>query len=121
MIDIRRWGSKTVGDLMTFLPGYVDEDASLVDASRLMIEQGLASIPVVTENRHVLGMLKQREVIRTIAGGRAPAQVKAGELADPKLIVDATASLEDVAAKLEDEGAPRLAVTDSGRLVGVIT
>jgi CBS domain-containing protein len=54
----------TVRDVMTDHPRTVPADTPLREAARLLVRTGLGALPVVDDERHVLGMVSEREVIR---------------------------------------------------------
>ncbi len=69
------------------------------------------------------GILTDRDiVVRCIAEGRDPAQVRAGDLAQETLFwVEATAGVGEVLHQMEDHRVKHLPVIENHRLVGIIT
>jgi CBS domain-containing protein len=110
-------------DIMTEAPECVGERETLVEAARKMRDLDVGALPICGEDNRLKGMLTDRDiVIRTVADGRNPEQVTAGELAQGKPVwVEAQASLDDVRRKMADHQVRRLPVIENGRLVGIIS
>jgi CBS domain-containing protein len=82
----------------------VAETDSLVTAAVKMRDLGVGALPICGANDRLHGILTDRDiVVRCIAEGGDPAEVRAGDLARGTLFwVDATADLSEVLRQLED-------------------
>jgi CBS domain-containing protein len=101
----------------------VGEDDSVAAAAQKMRDLGVGSLPICGADDRLHGILTDRDiVIRCIAEGRDPAQVRAGDLAQGTLFwVEATAGVGEVLHQMEDHRVKHLPVIENHRLVGIIT
>jgi CBS domain-containing protein len=131
-----------VGDVMTGTVVTTGPDARLDEAARLLREHHVSGLPVVAPPRHVVGMLSERDIVRSLdraTGVRsarglldlllesAPPkgestlevcrrQLKNARVSDvmtPRVVtVDRDAPLEEAARKMRQHGVKRLPVVD---------
>jgi CBS domain-containing protein len=96
---------------------------SVADAAQKMRDLGVGSLPICGTDDRLHGILTDRDiVVRCIAEGRDPAQVRAGDLAQETLFwVEATAGVGEVLDQMEDHRVKHLPVIENHRLVGIIT
>ncbi len=101
----------------------VGEGDSVAAAAQKMRDLGVGSLPICGADDAPKGILTDRDiVIRCIAEGRDPAQVRAGDLAQETLFwVEAGAGVGEVLDQMEDHQVKRLPVIEDHRLVGIIT
>jgi len=99
----------------------IDEDTTIVEASRVMREKGEGCAIVMRKNKPV-GMLTERDVTWKVVGeGLDPNSVKAGDvMSTPLVTVDPDADLVEAAKVMERHKVRRLAVTRGDTLYGVI-
>lgn len=141
LVDLELPGELLVRDVLSWRVVSVRPDASLADAARLMIGHQVAALPVVSDEREVLGVVTHGEILRHLlprqvrklsgeypaAGRRTRASVEAKEmlvrdvmdrsvlcLSDDQPLTDAAALM--VSKKLE-----RVPVVRDGALVGLLT
>jgi CBS domain-containing protein len=110
--DIMHQGAECVG-----------EDETVAAAARKMRDLGVGSLPICGADDRLHGILTDRDiVVKCIADGRDPAQLRAGELAQGTLVwVEATADVGEVLHQMEDHHIKRLPVIENHRLVGIIS
>lgn len=60
---MRQLGELTVGDYMTHQAIVVDDTRRLTEAIRLMDEEGLSVLPVVDDQKQLIGILSQSDLI----------------------------------------------------------
>jgi CBS domain-containing protein len=96
---------------------------SLAAAARKMRDLGVGALPICGQDDRLQGIVTDRDiVVKCVAAGSDPAQVRAGDLAQGKPIwVDATAEVGEVLTRMEQHRIKRLPVIDNQRLVGVIS
>jgi len=96
---------------------------SVADAAQKMRDLGVGSLPICGTDDRLHGILTDRDiVVRCIADGRDPAQVRAGDLAQETLFwIEATAGVGEVLHQMEDHRVKHLPVIENHRLVGIIT
>jgi CBS domain-containing protein len=101
----------------------INENDTVAAAAQRMRELGVGSMPICGADDRLHGILTDRDiVIKCIAEGRDPTQVRAGELAQGTLFwVDATADVGEVLNQMEDHKVKRLPVIENHRLVGIIS
>jgi CBS domain-containing protein len=101
----------------------IGEGDSVVAAAHKMHDLGVGSLPICGADDRLHGILTDRDIVmKCIAEGRDPAQVRAGDLAQETLFwVEATAGVGEVLHQMEDHRVKHLPVIDNHRLVGIIT
>jgi CBS domain-containing protein len=112
-------------DVMTEGTQCIGENETLLNASRMMRDLGVGSLPICGEDDRLQGMITDRDiVIKCCAEGKDVAQTKAHELAGELFWIDADASITEALATMEQHQIKRLPVIDvrdSHRLIGMIT
>lgn len=98
-------------------------DDTLAAAAQKMRDLRVGSLPICGADDRLHGILTDRDiVVRCIAEGRDPAQMRASEAAQGMVFwVDAAAGIADVLREMEDHQVKRLPVIENHRLVGVIS
>jgi CBS domain-containing protein len=130
-----------VRDLMTERPRTTTGDVPLRHAARELIHTGLGALPVVDDDRRLLGMLSERELMRhllssdLLAGGpgggalrhlppatpASPAKTVRDVMTRQVLCVAPEQSVAEVAALMTNKDVERVPVVREGRLVGFVT
>ncbi len=112
------------GEVMTERVATAVPETDLVKVAALMRDQNVGIVPIVDDERRVLGVITDRDiVVRVDANAASPADVKAGEVMtlDP-VTVRPEDDLHDVIDRMGEEGLQRvLVVDDAARLVGIIS
>ncbi|MFI5889993.1 CBS domain-containing protein [Actinoplanes sp. NPDC051513] len=100
----------------------VGENETLVDAARKMAELNVGSLPICGEDNRLKGMITDRDiVIKAIAKGRNPADVRAGELAQGKPVtIGADDDTSELLNTMAQHRVRRLPVIDGHDLIGVV-
>lgn len=135
----------TVADVMTSKVVSVTATTPFKDIAQALIEGGISAVPVVDDDRHVIGMVSEADLLRKEEfreqfyreGYRPPLRARlrhpkgrqkaggdtAGELmTSPAVTVTPEASAVSAARLMEAHGVKRLAVVDhNGRLQGVVS
>ena len=111
-----------IREVMTSNPQCVSPGDSIQSAARIMRDCDTGAVPVVDNGRPV-GMLTDRDiVIKVLADGRDPSDVKAGDLGEGKPVtIGADDSVRETLATMERAQVRRLPVIDGHRLVGIIS
>jgi CBS domain-containing protein len=125
----------TVRDVMTDHPRTVPADTPLKEAARLLVRTGLGALPVVDDERHVLGMVSEREVIRhllttqvfsgadvrgAVAPGAATRRVR-DVMSRQVMCVAPEQPIAEVASLMSNKDVDRVPVVREGQLVGFLT
>jgi predicted transcriptional regulator len=108
--------SMQVKELMTIDVTTVRSTTPIKEAAALLAEHRISGLPVVDADRHVLGVLSERDIIE-LAGKTAGEAMSA-----PALTIGANRSVTEAVATMLDRNVKRLPVVDGeGRLVGIVT
>jgi len=115
--------AKTAREVMTSDCKCVGENDTVADAAKQLAELGVGSMPICGEDDRLKGMLTDRDiVIKVIAQGKDPSQVKAGELGEGKPVtIGADDSVEEALAVMSEHKIRRLPVIDGHDLVGILS
>jgi CBS domain-containing protein len=101
----------------------VGENESLSIAARAMRDLHVGAVPICGEDGSLRGILTDRDiVVRCIAEGADPQQMRAGDLARGMPVsVDADADIGEALRRMAENTIRRLPVLDQQQLVGIIT
>ena len=119
----------TVEEFMTSELSTLRESDSIEDARRIMTEKHIRHIPITDGDRHLIGLVTQRDVLAATAPDHLdPANteaVSALSLANIMIrdvsIIHTTDSLRKAAMYMQSHKYGCLPVVNDGRLVGIIT
>jgi CBS domain-containing protein len=135
LADIELHDELTVGDLMTERPRVTGADTPLREAAIAMVQAGLGALPVVDDERRLVGLLGDRELLRDVLtsivpGGRVgknqlPAPERRRRVRDimtrQVLCVAPEQPLAEVVALMVNKNVERVPVVRHGQLVGFLT
>lgn len=110
-------------DVMTSGVKSICRNANVQEAAQMMRRLDVGILPV-TDHRHLVGVMTDRDIVlRTVAKGKGPEDVKVGEIMTPNLIVCyEEQSLEEAALLMESQQIRRLLVVNREKeLVGVLS
>ena len=125
----------TVRDIMTYQPKTIPADANLKDAAKELVRLGVGGLPVVDAEGLVVGMLGERELLRSLSGylqgGRGEGARSPG-VPSPKttvrdamrrqvLCVSPDEAIADVSSMMTNKDVDRVPVVRDGRIVGMLT
>jgi CBS domain-containing protein len=111
---------KTAREYVTGLGACVSEYETVLEGARKLADLGVDALPICGEDRSVLGMLSERDVVRIVAQRRDPDAVRIGRLAVQAFAIDADAPIDDAWTTMMEHDLVQLPVTDDGRLIGVV-
>jgi CBS domain-containing protein len=112
---------KTAREYVTGLGECVSEYETVLEGARKLTDLGVDALPICGEDRSVLGMLSERDVVRIVAQRQDPDAVRIGRLqVEAVASVDADASIDDVWTTMMEHDLGQIPVTDDGRLIGVL-
>jgi CBS domain-containing protein len=96
-----------------------DDGETLAQA---MTEGGFGSVPIVDQNRHLLGIVSEYDLLRALNEEKSLASVKAGDLMTPNPVtVSPETPTMDIIQSLDAKHLIRMPVVDEeGKLVGVV-
>jgi CBS domain-containing protein len=113
----------TAREIMTSGAECIGESETLVDAARKMRDLDIGSMPICGEDDRLKGMITDRDiVVRCVAEGKDPSQVRAGELGQGKPVtIGADDSVEETLRTMAQHKVRRLPVIDGHRLIGIVS
>jgi len=113
---------KTAREFVTGVGECVSEYETVLEGARKLAELGVEALPVCGEDRCVVGMLSERDVVRLVAERRDPDAIRVGRLAfDDVTAVDANASIDAAWSTMVQHDLDRMPVIDDGRLIGMLS
>lgn len=112
----------TARDLMSAGAECVSVDETLADAAKKMRDLDVGALPICGSDNRLAGVLTDRDiVIKCVAEGKNPVDVKAGELAQGKPVtIGADDSVEEAMRTMSEHQVRRLPVIDGHQLVGML-
>ncbi|HEY1825249.1 MAG TPA: CBS domain-containing protein [Acidimicrobiales bacterium] len=112
-----------VKDVMTHSPVVLSGGDTLVDAARAMREREVGDVITVDENGALSGIVTDRDiVIRSVAEGRAPGEVRLDDISSRELVtVESSAPVGDASKLMREHGLRRIVVTEDGNPVGIVS
>ena len=136
---------KTVADVMQHDVYTVASDATVRDAVRMMLEKNISGMPIVDDERHVVGFISDSDVLRRFAQDNAPVsdistlvtgmargefpELSHAELLDmnvmviaakPAVTVQSDANIAQVCQMFDYQQYKKVPVVEQGKLVGVV-
>lgn len=135
LADMELQGELTVGDLMTERPRVTGADTPLRDAAIEMVQAGLGALPVVDEERRLVGLLGDGDLLRDLltsimlgsrsAKGQPRATDRRRRVRDimtrQVLCVAPEQPLAEVVSLMVNKNVERVPVVRQGQLVGFLT
>jgi CBS domain-containing protein len=112
---------KTAREFVTGVGDCVSEYETVLEGARKLAKLGVDALPICGEDRHVLGMLSEGDVVRIVAERRDPDAIRVGRLTRGAIaVVDADAPIYDAWTTMVEQDLIRMPVTDEGRLIGML-
>jgi CBS domain-containing protein len=113
----------TAREIMSGGAECVGENESLADAAKKMVDLNVGALPICGEDNRLKGMLTDRDiVVKAIAAGKAPEDVRAGELGEGKPVtIGADDSAEEALRTMTEHRVRRLPVIDGHDLIGIVS
>ena len=114
--------TQIIQEVMTPNPMVVPATASIIDAARAMRDGNVGDV-LVERDGALCGIVTDRDiVVRAVAEGRAPADVRLGDICSNGLTSMApTDSVDDAVQLMRTNALRRLPVCDDGRAVGIVS
>jgi len=100
----------------------IPKDATLLEAATLMREVRVGAV-IVEDSGGFVGIISETDLVRKgIAEGRNPGMVKVQSImSSPIITIDIDRPASDASDLMSEKGIRHLAVTDGGKIVGVIS
>ena len=115
--------AKTAREIMTQSAECIGENDSILDAAKMMAKNDIGAMPICGEDNRLKGVVTDRDiVVKVIAEGRDPSQVRAGELGEGKPVtIGADDSVSLAIKTMADHQVRRLPVIDGHDLIGIVS
>lgn len=100
------------------------KDTSVKEISNLMKEYDIGSIPICDENKNIIGILTDRDIVlRGIAENKNIDVLKAGDIMTQNHIIklDINASTLEASKTMSNNQIRRLPVLENNKLVGILS
>ncbi|MCR6623569.1 MAG: CBS domain-containing protein [archaeon YNP-LCB-024-027] len=112
----------TVKDFMTKTIYTVDCNATVAEASKIMLEKNVGYL-IVLDGGQPVGMISERDIVfKVVALGKDPTNVKVSEImSKPLITVDPDATISDAVEIMVKNGLRRIPVVKDGIIYGVFT
>lgn len=113
--------SLTVGQLMQDAVFTCGSRADALSISRMMTQRNFGSLPVVEEDRTLVGLISEYDLLQALIDGRDLRKIMAVEIMSSNPVT-ATENmlLEQVANLFQDRYITRVPVVRNGKLVGIL-
>jgi CBS domain-containing protein len=100
----------------------VDEESSVLDAAKRMVEEDRGSV-TVTRGGERIGILSERDLLKkVVAKGLDPRKTRVKEvMSSPPVSIDQRKPLREAIDLMNRKGVRRMLVTDHGKIVGIFT
>jgi CBS domain-containing protein len=101
-------------------PRVLQAGAAAQEAAAVLVKPNVESVLVV-DGDQLVGLLTTSAIVEAVAAGRDLRTLTAGDLADPDVAtVDPETPLDEAVILMAESGLERLAVTEDGRLLGIL-
>ena len=111
----------TVADLMEDAVATCAPHTDGLALARVMTEQGFGSLPVVNQDRTLVGLVSEYDLLQAIIEGRDPRKLMAADLMTEKVMtVTEQTPLVDLANVFQDHYVTRIPVVKDTKLVGLV-
>jgi CBS domain-containing protein len=99
----------------------IGPEATIVDAAEALVEDGVGSLAVVDERR-LVGIITERDVVQCIAEGADPDEEVVGEwMSGAPDTFSPEVEVEEAAAWLLEMGYRHMPVMEGGELLGIVS
>jgi CBS domain-containing protein len=100
----------------------IEEEASVVDASRVMVDNNRGSV-VITRKGETVGILTEKDVLKkVVAKSLNPASVKVKDvMTSSPVTVDKEKPLREAIDLMNRKDVRRMLITEKGKIVGIFT
>ncbi len=94
------------------------ENQSLKDALNMMLQKNIGGMPIVTEDRRVIGIISEQDFVELIAGIKTGKAVR-DYMSERVITVLPNMSIKEVTKTMRNNGLRRLPVVKDGILLGL--
>jgi CBS domain-containing protein len=111
----------TVGQLMQDAVFTCGSRADALSISRMMTQRNFGSLPIVEEDRTLVGLISEYDLLQAMIDGRDLRKIMAVEIMSTHPVTATEdMNLEQVANLFQDRDITRVPVVRNGKLVGIV-
>ena len=112
-----------IKDVMTKRPRTLPEDASLMDAARIMRDEAIGDVIVTKSDGRACGILTDRDiVVRALAESRDPLTTRLSEVCSRTIVdIEPERTIDEAVKLMADHHIRRIPVMENGKPVGVVS
>lgn len=109
-------------DVMSKRVATVREEATIIDVIRLLAENNVTGLPVVSEDGRLLGVVTEKDILRMLLCERDIKEKRAGDLMTTEIVYfDEDEDLMKVFKTFVENNFRRVPILSDGKLVGIIS
>jgi len=114
--------AQTVSEVMTQDPTMLDAAETVADAARAMRDRGIGDV-VVEDDGRLCGIVTDRDiVVRAVAEGRAPGEVRLRDVCSADLVtVQPDTAVDEAVRLMREKALRRLPVVRGDDVVGIVS
>jgi CBS domain-containing protein len=114
--------AQSVREIMTPNPKAMPAESSVVDAARVIRDEDIGDV-IVLKDDEICGIVTDRDiVVRAVAEGREPSQVKLEEICSSDLTtLSPSDTVEEAIRRMREKAIRRLPVVENGKPVGIVS
>jgi CBS domain-containing protein len=111
----------TARTVMTTDVIYVTKDTNIYEAIQTMVAHNVTGLPVVDENRMLVGVVTEKDVLRLLYNVEDHAGIVADFMSHRVVAFDQDDDLQDLVDSFKVNAFRRVPILDQGRLVGIVS
>ncbi len=99
----------------------VEESTPIYEAMRILVERKITGVPVVSEDRRVIGMLSEKDMLNLLDNPRLDETTVKDHMTCDVVCADESDHLVDICERLMTSSFRRIPILADGKLAGVIS
>lgn len=112
----------TVGEVMTRPVLAITEKAVVKDVAAHLVRAGISGVPVTDRHGRIGGIVTEHDIVNAVVEGKDLGTLTAAQIMQTDTItLDVGADLGEALQIFRDQRIIRVPITDSGRLVGILS
>ncbi|WP_112180733.1 MULTISPECIES: CBS domain-containing protein [Paraliobacillus] len=112
---------KTVKDIMTQDVTYCSPDDSLIKAAEMMKQHNVGAIPVCQDNKEIMGMVTDRDLVLRGYALDKPGTTKIKEVMTDHLITaEQNTNVQEASSIMAEHQIRRLPIVENKKIVGIV-
>ncbi len=108
-------------DVMTKEVITVSPDKTLEEAIKLLVENKISGLPVCDENKRVLGMISERDILNFIFSGNVKTTTVREAMNKEVISFPSDTDIDKISLTMGEKKIRRVPIIDGGALVGIVS